>query len=253
MTFDYASYIGLLRRLWAKGYRFTDYRGYAEVERPCVLRHDVDFSPEKAVEMARAEAELVLDGCTGVRATYFLMMNTDFYNLFSAANRRRVQTLIELKHHIGLHFDDAPYACGDDRQALCQKIAEERDALQNIAGVRVEAVSMHRPSQALLKMDVAVPDMVNAYGHLFFQEFKYFSDSRKHWKEDVEEAVESARYRRLQILTHPIWYGQRDEGIDAILKRFITAASLSRYEQLDANIRELDQLVKREEVEPCLR
>ena len=48
--------------------------------------------------------------------------------------------------------------------------------------------------------------MINSYGQTFFHDFKYLSDSRRRWREPVEEIIRSGTYDRLHILTHAFWY-----------------------------------------------
>ena len=103
MEFTYASYRALLALLRERGYSFRDYHHYGDVSRCVILRHDVDFSLERAVRLAELEAEM------GVGATYFALLRTDFYNPASqrgAAALRRIQSL---GHEIGLHFDEKAY------------------------------------------------------------------------------------------------------------------------------------------------
>ena len=40
-----------------------------------------------------------------------------------------------------------------------------------------------------------VPGMINGYGKVYFKEFKYLSDSRRWWREPVEEIIESGQYK----------------------------------------------------------
>ena len=73
-----------------------------------LLRHDVDMSLAAAVTMAELEAE------RDVRATYFLMTRSDFYNLDGAAGVAALARLRELGHRVGLH-GVYPDATLDDR------------------------------------------------------------------------------------------------------------------------------------------
>ena len=41
-----------------------------------ILRHDIDYSPAAALRMAELEANL------GVKATYFILFSSSYYNLF---------------------------------------------------------------------------------------------------------------------------------------------------------------------------
>ena len=81
VEFTYDGYTRLLRQLQGKGYEFASFSQSRELAREgkrfVLMRHDIDFDLEKAAEMARVEQR------EGVRATYFFMIRTEHYNLFS--------------------------------------------------------------------------------------------------------------------------------------------------------------------------
>ena len=82
--FDLAHYVELLDAARDGGYRFAF---FDREPRPgdVLLRHDVDMSLAAAVTMAELEAE------RDVRATYFLMTRSDFYNLDAPLRCRRAR------------------------------------------------------------------------------------------------------------------------------------------------------------------
>lgn len=59
-----------------------------------VLRHDIDFSLKAAVDIARIEAEL------GVRSHFYVLLRTEFYNIFLPKDWENVCTLAELGHNV---------------------------------------------------------------------------------------------------------------------------------------------------------
>ena len=61
---------------------------------------------------------------------------------------------------------------------------------------------MHRPSKDFLEMDLEIPNVINSYQKKFFNDFKYVSDSRMSWRENVEEIVDSEKYSQLHILSY---------------------------------------------------
>lgn len=85
--------------------------------------------------------------------------------------------------------------------------------------------------------------MINSYGQTFFHDFKYLSDSRRRWREPVEEIVASGRYDRLHILTHAFWYHQQEEPIEVTVRRFISSANQERYRQMEENITDLASIM----------
>jgi hypothetical protein len=68
------------------------------------------------------------------------------------------------------------------------------------------------------------------------------------WRENVFEALESERFDRLHILTHPFSYNEREETILGRLKNFVNAANFERYEALKENFRDLESVMPISEV-----
>lgn len=55
MDYTYEEYGRLVSCLKKNGYRFAIYRNYKDFNRAVIMRHDVDISLDKAVEMAEFE------------------------------------------------------------------------------------------------------------------------------------------------------------------------------------------------------
>jgi hypothetical protein len=198
--FTEAHYRELLRL--AKGqYRFV---GFAETERDAksiLWRHDVDVSPQRAGALARIEAE------EGVRATYFVLLHSEFYN---ALERDAVQLFTEiasLGHAIGLHFDPQSYGGREDLDALLQM---ERRVLETTLAVPIEAFSWHNTFGGNWIESVAgssVGGMVNAYSSEIRSRFSYVSDSHGIWRfRRLYDVLADASEPHLQVLTHPEWW-----------------------------------------------
>ena len=240
MDFTYRDYKDMLVLIKTRGggYQFCSYNNYKNVENPCILRHDIDLELQKAVCFAELEAGM------GIKSTYFVLVNTNFYNVFSAQSRKLLGRIKACGHEIGLHFDEMQYEICGNWELLCKKIGEEADMLSSILGSQVRVVSMHRPSKGLLEEDLKIPGLVNSYQHIFFREFKYFSDSRMHWQEDVVAGIDKEKNKKLHILTHPFWYGEEMGSLKSRLSEFINRAGKERYEWLDMNFRELGEVLK---------
>ena len=112
----------------------------------------------------------------------------------------------------------------------------------------ITTVSMHRPSKWILNQEIEIPGMINSYSQIFFKEFKYVSDSRMNWREDVQKIIQSNEYDRLQILTHAFWYSDVEENQRQILLRFIRSANKERYMSLMDNMRDLNEFVNENEI-----
>lgn len=241
MEFTYDAYRSLLYLLRTRGYVFTDYHQYAAYPRCVILRHDIDQSLTDAVRLAEIEAE------EGIHSTWFMLLRTDFYNPASAVSQKSIRRLIELGHEIGLHFDEVAYAGGSTGSRTCsstkERILLEAKILSDICGQPITTVSMHRPSKATLEADLRIPGMVNSYGQTFFHDFKYLSDSRRRWREPVEEIIRGGEYDRLHILTHAFWYHEQEQDIRQDVNAFIRAASGERYAQMAENITDLSEIL----------
>ncbi|CAM5183396.1 Polysaccharide deacetylase OS=Ureibacillus acetophenoni OX=614649 GN=SAMN05877842_104127 PE=4 SV=1 [Ureibacillus acetophenoni] len=77
---------------------------------------------------------------------------------------------------------------------------------------------------------------------------KYISDSRLNWREDPIEIIESGKYKKLHILTHPFSYSINKKSMETKLRDFIKKAIDDRYNIIDENFTALDQVIKRDEI-----
>lgn len=243
MQFTYECYGNLLKKLREYGYRIADYENWKKKDRCVILRHDVDNDIQKAVEMAVFEQE------QGVTSTYFVLLTSNFYNVFSGESCEALQKIISCGHNIGLHFDEVRYpSLAGDMEGIGRKIAGEAEILGRAVGHRVNTVSMHRPSREILEADLEIPGIVNSYGKVFFQDFKYMSDSRRRWREPVEEIIASGQHERLQVLTHPFWYNIKELDLHDSIVRYVNGGNRQRYLWLEDNITDLGAIMQPEEV-----
>lgn len=130
---------------------------------------------------------------------------------------------------------------------IIDNIKEEAEILSRIVGEDITAVSMHRPSKETLKRSLDgtfdTGNLINSYGKEFFEGFKYISDSRRRWREDVEAIIADGQHNRLHILTHPFWYNEENYTIDQIIKAFIERSPKDRIETLNENITALNEII----------
>lgn len=242
MEFTYKSYSNMISNLMENGYSIASYD--SETTGKCaIIRHDIDNSLEKARNMARIEADM------GIQCHYFLMITSDFYNVFSKKSQLIIDEILGYNHIIGLHFDEARYTLDTtDINGVSEKIIEEADILSNAIGRRVTNVSMHRPNQRILDANLRIPGITNAYSKKFFKEYKYVSDSRRRWREPIDKYIRDTSYEKLHILIHPFWYNEDERDIYSSLRQFILGATKERYLELNDNFTELDQIIGVEEV-----
>lgn len=238
MDFTYDSYIELIDLLKNKGYEFTNYIDYENVEKPVIFRHDIDNSLEKALELAKIEYN------NQINSTYFVLLSTDFYNIFSKSSFEILSQIINLGHDIGLHFDEKRYDISN-LEDLEYYVDYESEILGKALDIDIKAVSMHRPSKWILEKDMKFKNTINSYSKTFLEEFKYLSDSRMHWREDVLGIIEASEYDKLHILTHAFWYSKINGTINDKIMNYIDKAKDERYYQFRDNISDIDKIIKK--------
>ena len=243
MDFTYESYADMLKHLEDKGYQFADYKSWRDSEKTVILRHDVDYSLYKAVALSSIEKVM------GVQSTYFILLSTNFYNVHSLKSRKCIRNIIDNGGKIGLHFDETQYDIWTEDE-LKEHLQREAGILSDIAGVKIDVVSMHRPSEKFLSADMEFDHIINSYSKTYFQEMKYLSDSRRHWRENVDEVIRQGTFRRLHILIHPFWYfSGTEKDLRKTLMEAISNASLEYYDNLAENFTDLGNEIGRNEIE----
>lgn len=208
---DYNFYSKLIQNLKAKNFKFVYFSEFKLDESNVILRHDVDFSIQKALEMAKIENEL------GIKSTYFILLRTNFYNPFSYENIKLINEIKLLNHEIGLHFDRSFYKIDDLDLSL--KVNFEINILESLIGHDVTCFSFHRPNQDILNLNLKIPNKINAYSYEFFNNIKYVSDSGGNFNRVYKMNFGLADKKGLQLLIHPIWY--TNKNIDSIEKVFV--------------------------------
>lgn len=241
MEFTYEAYENLLYILKETGYEFTNYRNWHDKEKCVILRHDIDFDVKKSLRLAKIEKSI------GVKSTYFVLITSDFYNIFSKKTDTLLQSIMACGHEIGLHFDEVRYP-GSAVGEIKSKIIDECNLLGSAIGKNVKTVSMHRPSKTILNANIQIPGIINSYGVEYFKEFKYLSDSRRIWREPVMEIIYSGQFKRLHILTHAFWYGESEQNLHSSLLRYINSGNTNRYSIMDDNFTRLADEVRVDEI-----
>jgi len=236
MQFTYEAYKDLIGLLIGNGYEIISYRDQAVHPRCAILRHDVDVSDKPAIRIAEVESSL------GVHATFFFMLTSELYNALSRSVLDTIGAIAEMGHEIGLHFDESiyPLSGGHDLIAAAEKEAE---IFRMATGLEISAVSMHMPSENTLQRNDTFPTMRNAYGHEYIREYKYLSDSNRHWREDVLSHIQSGDYSKLHILTHPVWYNDTEKTKAETLRDILSGCRADEYEALRHIVPDLEMIL----------
>lgn len=211
MNYDKRSYIAILESGIHAGYEFVSFLDVdiASKARIAILRHDIDFSPALALEMAE------IDASYGINATFAVLPSSPLYNPFSPSNLEVIQQIHALGHHIALHHRAGPPR--KDEQTA-QDIQNEMRTLNAFFPYTQPVFVWHNiPPGGLARLSqMDVPGLVNAYGPKFIQEMYYMSDSvTRRTPEEILHAI--GEHRLLHVLLHPlIWMSERENMVTMI-------------------------------------
>ena len=235
-TFDYATYWSLLSGIAAthRIVRFADLRAGQPDAPFCVLRHDVDYSPKAALRLAEQEARREL------RATYFLLAGTSYYNLLAPEHARFARDLAAMGHEVGLHYDVRSFL-PFPRHEWPRLLRAQAALLGELAGSAVTSIAMHQPA---LHGDDPFRDedhgFVNAYAERFTRDMTYISDSCRAWRDREWALLGSGTLpARLHLSLHPINWGDTDRDRESIFREVheeLMAATAAARDELLAKI-----------------
>lgn len=197
--FTIENYKKLLLMMTNGSYSFEFYSDqYSGLNEPIVLlRHDVEFSPFVALEMARIENSF------GIQSTYFFQIHSDFYNLLERKISNIALGILNLGHKIGLHFDSHYYNIQNEEE-LESKIIYDSGILENVIGECLDVFSFHNTDIKVLDFKkLRYGGLLNAYSKYFMDRFEYHSDSTGIWRyERLFDVVKATEKKSMQILIH---------------------------------------------------
>ncbi len=192
---DLGSYDDFLTAFLQQGYDSFFFPELNLEERQLALRHDIDFDTNFALQTAVIEAEL------GIKATYFFLLRSSFYNIFSPQDYDNVYKIKELGHSISIHFDPLLY------EDFHKGLAQEVEIFRKHFDTEVEVISIHRPNDFFQKYDTPIMGIEHTYQNKYFRDIKYFSDSTGVWRFGHPHDSEAFSNRQpLHVLIHPIWW-----------------------------------------------
>lgn len=184
---------------------FDDYKkGLIDSEKVNVfLRHDVDISLPRTVNMAEIEKEL------GIQSTYFFRLHAEKYTFDEA--KSIIQTLSDDGFRIGLHYETLTIAKGDRQKAL-ELLKVDIQRLREITPVSVVAAhgqKQYKNREIWEDVDKTALQISSAYDMKFDM---YLSDaggkrlSAKDGKYLFDRIYEAKPGQIVQVLIHPDWW-----------------------------------------------
>lgn len=201
--FTYSNYRELLK-MAKSGWKILDYSNIDWDEKFIVWRHDVDYSLNCSLKLAKIEQE------EGVKATYFINPHSEFYNIAELSQHRIIKEILSYGHDLGLHFDAAFHEIKSEED-LHILVAKESSYLESLFGVKPIAFSFHNPVSENLESEAdEYGGLTNCYSLRFKKEVGYCSDSNGYWRyRRLHEVLKQQKDPRLQVLTHPGWWQEK--------------------------------------------
>jgi peptidoglycan/xylan/chitin deacetylase (PgdA/CDA1 family) len=206
ITFDQSGYARIIRTALAEGYTVVPVcEALAAPPKALVLRHDLDYSLDRALIMAELEQSL------GVRATFYVMLTNPFYNPLTTRGRGILAQIAGMGHEIGLHWDSSVYP--SDPDAAGAHFQHELAMVEAASGFKIRSASQHIPTDNPY-LDVEKFIELEAYSNRIVSRYRYVSDSCMVWRgttplDLISEGVDS------YFCTHPIWWTTPGETLPA--------------------------------------
>lgn len=158
-------------------------------------RHDVDFSPSCAIEMAKLEFGMGM----GLRSVFYLRVDGEEYSLMDMA--LCAAEIAEYGHQIGVHVSlDLPRTARPTEALLAARCSAAFSVAQGAFGMTTRKVSLHAPPHA------ARWRTISGFEHAMAPCWKgyYLGDSRGVFSENPEAFL--LLDRPLQVNFHPEWW-----------------------------------------------
>ena len=185
--------------------RYMDYHKALASDKFILMRHDVEYSVERAYELAKVESSM------DFTSTFFFQWTNNSYNILSRKNKDLIKDMHERGHTIGLHFALNGMT---DMEQIRKQIVKEIDILNSMFEFKIDTFSIHRPSKDVLRENIKLPGIINAYQDEFFTfaenvteetpvKVKYISDANHIWRYGYPDEKNILENDKVQILTHP--------------------------------------------------
>lgn len=187
-----------------QGFQFILHKDdFCPERKDIIWRHDVEFSPDIALQMAEIEHEL------GVQATYFFQMHSEFYNILERYMSDILRKIQFLGHHIGLHYDSHYYDVQDE-ETLERTIRQDKAYFEQVFGFELDTFSFHETTPFILACQKdTYGGMLNVYSKKIKTNYQYCADSTGFWRYEIlDEVLRDPKVQHLQVLTHDaMWSG----------------------------------------------
>lgn len=239
IKFSFSEYIEILNTFSGRFVSFED----ASDDAFTILRHDVEFSIDRALNMAN------LDYNHGVQSTFFFQILSNAYNPFSTENVAKINQIKNLGHNVGLHLYIS-HLTEHNRENLQNELRRQKLLFEQGLGLECTTFSFHRPPRWALEVrDDKIDGVINAYGPSFFEyssapkHIKYVADSQHKWA--YGHPLDFKNQKKLQILLHPDeWSKMGDVGLEEFFIALINENKATFIRTLDSETKHFSEFKK---------
>ena len=190
---SYTKYIRAIQKSYPNIIRFDEF--FCMDPKPdsfCLIRHDVDRRPKKALQMARLENQM------GIRATYYFRAKKHVFK------PDIIQEISNLGHEVGYHYE----SLSDTRGNLPRALEDFKFHLERFKKiVPVKTVSMHgRPLMPYDNRDLwrnaenreHLVEEHSIYGEVYldidYRGVAYLNDTGRNWTSDRANIRDQTKY-----------------------------------------------------------
>jgi len=237
--FSYDDYREIIRIIKSTG-RASSYKKAINQDEFVIMRHDVEYSVERAYELSKVEESM------DFTSNYFFQWTNNSYNILSKRNMDMIKDMHERGQHIGLHY--ALNGLTDMEQVKYQ-IRKELDILSDMFGFQIDTFSIHRPSKDALAANIKLAGKLNAYQNEFFTfaenidentpvDVKYMSDANHIWRYGYPDEANITGNKKVQILVHPFGWSKSGNDNFNNYKTLVTEKIGEMIESIDAECKD---------------
>lgn len=176
---------------------------WGEENHGIIWRHDIDVSAHRALWMAQAEAE------EGVHATYFVLIDSPFYNMMERDVYRKIIAIGDLGHEIGIHLDCNSLPKDISEDYLIEKLNFLKRIFEDVFQREMKTFAFHVPNENIMNKFYkdSYAGLNNAYSAKIREKISYCSDSEGYWRfSRLEEFLQKESKYPICVLTHPVWW-----------------------------------------------
>jgi len=210
--FSYDYYRNLIKKIRLKNIPIIDFSDVDMYNTWCIIRHDVEFSIDRAHKLAMIENKI------GVKSTYNIQLSNNNYNSLSIKNLQLIKDIISMGHKIGVHtYMKKDFLYGNTEHQMKVHILKEISILSYYLDYKIDRFVYHRPRYEWIVKPFHIDNnIINQYDEKFIDhdfentgvmKITYLSDSNHRWK-----YANDVNGEKIHLLCHP--YSWTDTGYD---------------------------------------